>query len=131
MADVTEVIHKISYEVNAEGLQQVTRIIQLQITELNNLAKTLQGYQRQLSATKASEIQKFNELSRKIDETNRKIEASGSRLRGTFEQIGNGMLKGLGFDGKLNTAVEDFTGKLVGGFKNLEHLRLLQEQALK
>lgn len=41
MADVTEVIHKISYEVNSESLTNATKAIQLQIAELQKLNATL------------------------------------------------------------------------------------------
>ncbi len=120
MADVIDVVHKITYEVDDKALQNATVLIERQILELKNLTETLRKHQQQLVVVKSYETARFNELSRKIDETNKKIEASGSKLQGMFRQVGSGMLKGLGLNGELDKAVENFTEKLVGGFMKVE-----------
>lgn len=62
MADVTEVIHKISYEVNDEALINATKAIQAQIVELGRLQKSLDGYIQQLNTLSDNEVRKLDEL---------------------------------------------------------------------
>eukprot|EP01136_Pigoraptor_vietnamica_P007380 Opistho-1_new@41528 len=119
MADVVEVVHKISYEVDDKALELATVRIEKQIQDVRVLTDALKSYQLQLASVKASETARFNELSRKIDETNRKLDASGSRLKGMLQQVANGMLKGFNL-GPVTTAVEDFTEKLVKSFKKVD-----------
>lgn len=119
MADVVEVVHKINYEVDDKALELATLRIEKQIQDVRILTDALKNYQIQLASVKASETNRFNELSRKIDETNRKLDASGSKLKGMLQQVANGMLKGFNL-GPIGTAVEDFTEKLVSGFKKVD-----------
>lgn len=119
MADVVEVVHKISYEVDDKALELATVRIEKQIQDVRVLTDVLKNYQLQLASVKASETARFNELSRKIDETNKKLDASGSKLKGMLLQVANGMLKGFNL-GPISTAVEDFTEKLVSGFKKVD-----------
>lgn len=69
MGDITEVIHKISYEVNDDALNNATKAIQLQIAELDKLGKALDGYARQLDKLSSIESKQLDELSKKIEDT--------------------------------------------------------------
>lgn len=69
MGDITEVIHKISYEVNDDALNNATEAIQLQIAELDKLGRVLNGYARQLDKLSSIESRQLDELSRKIEDT--------------------------------------------------------------
>jgi hypothetical protein len=120
MADVTEVIHKITYEVDDASLQNVTRTLQLQLTELGNLNRILTTYRNQLNSVNAADDALFNDLNRRIDDVNRKVEANTNKLRGVFQQVGNGLLKGLGLDGKLDDAVSKFTENFVSSLKKVD-----------
>ncbi len=120
MADVTEVIHKITYEVDDASLQNVTKTLQLQLTELGNLNRILTTYRNQLNSVNAADDALFNDLNRRIDDVNRKVEANTNKLRGVFQQVGNGLLKGLGLDGKLDDAVSKFTENFVSSLKKVD-----------
>lgn len=111
MADITEVVHKISYEVNDDALQNATKAIQQQITELERLNRNLQRYKTQLANTSRSEVQAIEQLGRKINDTNGKIEKGAGKLQGIIQQIS---------DTALNTTVSDFTKEIVDGFKGLD-----------
>lgn len=76
MAEVTEIIHKITYEVNNEALINATKSIQAQIKELNALGKSIASYARQLEELGNKETKQLDELSRKIEEVNSKVAAS-------------------------------------------------------
>lgn len=120
MADVTEVIHKISYEVNDEALINATKAIQAQIVELGKLTSKLNDYQRQMTLLSKNEVAELDELSRKIDTINTKVKISASKLEGIFKQVGDGILKGLGVKGKVDNAIEGFVGELVSKFSKLK-----------
>lgn len=122
MADVTEVLHRINYEVNSDALNNATQAIQLQIAELNKLTTSLQSYKTQMAALSRSEVAELERLSNKIDDVNRKISASAGKLEGALKQVGNGILKGLGIDGKIETAVEHLTSSIVEKFSKVEKL---------
>ncbi len=120
MADVTEVIHKISYEVNDDALNNATKAIHTQIAELDELTRKLNTYQRQMTRLADGEVRKLDDLSRKIDDVNRKIAGSASKLEGIFKQVGNGILDGIGANGRVEDAVEKMTGNIIKQFKEIK-----------
>lgn len=105
MADVTEVIHKISYEVNDEALINATKAIQAQIVELGRLHKALDGYASQLESLSKSSIKQFDTLVSKIEETNKKININVSATKGALEEVFKGVLKSFDIPTSLKDSV--------------------------
>ncbi|HEY9177316.1 MAG TPA: hypothetical protein VIN07_06475, partial [Flavipsychrobacter sp.] len=113
MADVTEVIHSITYDINNEALENATRAIQQQITELDKLNKVLNSYEKQLAGVSANESKQLDALTRKIDALNKEILKKSAETEGALKQIFNGVLKGLDIEDNLKDAV----GKYIGGIR--------------
>lgn len=111
MPDVTELIHKISYDVNDEALQNATKAIQLQIAELAKLNKALDSYTKQLAAMTSAETAQLEELARKIEYTNTRIRSTAAKTKGLLQQAFDGVIKGL----TGNDGVKDGVAKYVAG----------------
>lgn len=101
MADITEIIHRITYEVNDAALQNAAKAIHTQIIELNTLSKILQGYRQQLDATSAGETKKIEQLNKKIDTTTKLLEISTGKAKGTLSEMG-GVLNTTGLENHRN-----------------------------
>src|SRR5438105_2949054 len=99
MAEITEVIHKITYEVNDAALQKAANAINAQLTELQKLNAELLSLQQQLSRTGEKEIAAINKLSSELDKVFNKISQTAGKTKGVLEQIGDGIVKGLGGGG--------------------------------
>ncbi len=113
MADVTEVIHKISYEVNKDALENATKAIQSQIAELGKLGKILTNYSYQLQRLASTEEVTLEELGRKIEMVGRRIAASTGKTEGVLKQLFKGISKG--FD--IETDFSDSITKYIGGIR--------------
>lgn len=116
MADVIEVIHKISYEVNDAALQNVSTVITAQIKELNRLNTALYQYQQELNNTKS--IKAFDDLSKKIDSTIRQIEVSGNKAKGILSEIAKDIAKDLSVE-LLSTSVTAYASKFKNGLNEI------------
>lgn len=108
MADVTEVIHKISYEVNDDALINATKAIQAQIVELNSLQKTLDRYTQQLHSFSDAEGEKLDLLIRKIDVVNKKLLSNASATKSSITDVFKGVLKGLDIPDTLKDSVAEY-----------------------
>lgn len=114
MADVTEVIHKISYEVNDEALNNATKAIHAQIAEFDRLGKQLGTYSKQIEKLSAKQHKEFDELSRKIVSVGMKMDVELHKSEGLLKQFGKGVLKGL----DISKDVESFAAKITGPLKS-------------
>jgi hypothetical protein len=130
MADVTEVIHKITYEVNNDALENATKAIQRQITELDKLNKTLNSYEKQLAAISANESKQLNTLTRKIDALNKEILKKSAETEGALKQIFNGVLKGMDIEDNLKDAVGKYIGGVRKNFGELQRSGEMLQSAL-
>lgn len=120
MGDITEVIHKISYEVNDDALNNATKTIQLQIAELNRLSVVLDNYSRQLGMLSSAQAKEFDILSRKIDETSKRIDTIAAKSRGVLTEVFSGITKGItGSDG-LKDGVAKYVTNIIAEFNNLK-----------
>lgn len=119
MAEVTEVIHHISYQVNDEPLQNVTKAIQLQIAELDKLNKQLNSYSAGLSKLSQNEGKQLDELTRKIDDVSQKVARSAAKTEGLLQQSIGGALKGFDLNDNLKDAIADYVKSVRGKFKEL------------
>jgi hypothetical protein len=120
MAEIIEAIHKITYEVNDAALQKAASAISAQIIELQRLNAQLQNLQQQLAQTANKEGAAFTKLSSDINNISQRIEQSGARIQGVFQQIGNGVIKGLGGMGEAENKVAKFTEDLITKLAGLE-----------
>ncbi len=118
MAEITEVIHKITYEVNDAALQKAADAISAQITELQSLNGQLQKLQFQLSQTAYRGGEAFNRISRDVENTTRKMERSAGSIQGIFLQLGTKLAAGLGevanVERKAGAFADDLVEKLAG-----------------
>lgn len=119
MADVTEVIHKISYEVNDEALINATKAIQLQVAELNKLGVALNGYTQQLAKLSSAQTQQFDALLSKISSTNNKITELSSKAQGAITEILKGVVDGFGKDPDLQSNVKKYVTAVKKQYKEL------------
>lgn len=120
MADVTEVIHKISYEVNDDALINATKAIQAQIVELNSLQKTLEGYTKQLGILTKDSTGKFEELAIKIEDANKKIRANVTETKGALDEVFKGILNGFNIPDTLKDSVTKFVKDVRAEYKALD-----------
>lgn len=120
MADVTEVIHKISYEVNDEALNNATRAIQVQIDELNRLNKSLNDYSQQLGKLTANQSSQIEKLGKSIESTNNAILNSLNKTEGLVSELFKGIVGGLTGSDSLKSAVSKYVSSVTKEFKSLE-----------
>lgn len=76
MADITEVVHRISYEVYDEPIHNAIKAVQAQISELERLSKTVQSLSVRLNKLSSDEHKQLNKLQAKIDTVSKKIAAT-------------------------------------------------------
>lgn len=120
MGDITEVIHKISYEVNDDALNNATKAIQLQIAELDKLGKALDGYARQLDKLSSIESKQLDELSKKIEDTFSQITKVTSVSKSLLTEVFKGIAKGLTGNDSLNEAVSKYIKSVIAEFGKLQ-----------
>lgn len=120
MADVTEVIHKISYEVNDEALNNATHAIQVQIDELNRLNKSLNDYSQQLGKLTANQSGQIEKLGKSIESTNNAILNSLNKTEGLVSELFKGIVGGLTGSDSLKSAVSKYVSSVTKEFKSLE-----------
>lgn len=116
MADITEVIHKIVYEVDDAALQRAAAVIRTQINELATLTNQLNKYKKELDATSVAETSAISKLSQHINITGKQLEASAGKTKGILSQMGQGFLEGFGLKGGGIVAV---TAQAVEAVKQL------------
>jgi FtsZ-binding cell division protein ZapB len=76
MADIVEVVHKITYDIDDRALVNITRVLQLQVQELQELNRSFADLQKQIQATATTEKHLLAELSNKADALLKRLEAS-------------------------------------------------------
>lgn len=103
MADVTEVIHKISYEVNDEALLRAQKILSLQLNEIIRLSNELVKYQDQLTKTSNKQVVAFETLTKQVEKISKQLEKEVSKTAGYMSDALDGVLNGL----KIPTTTKD------------------------
>ena len=81
MADITEVLHEINYEVNTKGLDNATIAIQQQIDELSRMSKALKGYAAEMKDLSSAQSKQFADLAKNIDEVDKQIKATAGKSK--------------------------------------------------
>lgn len=120
MADVTEVIHKITYEVNNDALNNATQAIQAQIAELNKLTASLNGYSSQLAKLSSDEVRAIGELKAKINELGKEMERTAGKSAGVLQTLLKGATQGIAGSKDLKDAVAGYVAGIVKEFKQVE-----------
>lgn len=108
MADVTEVIHRISYDVNKEALENATKIIQLQLAELDKLGRVLANYNHQLQSLAVTEGFRLEELGRKTELVSRRVAISSARAEGVLKELFKGISKGFDIENGLSDSIAKY-----------------------
>lgn len=108
MADVIDVTHRINYEVNDASLQNATKLIQAQITELDRLNANLKTYTSQIGDAMAAEGKGFDALAAKISNANRQVEVSVAKTEGLLTEMFKGVTKGFGFHDNVKDALSSY-----------------------
>lgn len=119
MADVTEVIHKISYEVNSESLTNATKAIQLQIAELQKLSVALDRHI--VSFNKLSDVneRQLAQLGQQVELTSKRLTEVAVRSKGLLQEILKGLTRGItGSDG-LGDAVSKYFKDVIDGLGDI------------
>ncbi len=119
MADVTEVIHKISYEVNHDALQSATVAIQNQVKELNTLAKTIEQYAKQLDKMSAGETKQLDDLLVKLDSVHKEIMNKSAKVQGAISEAVKGVAEGFGIQPELKDAISKYIGGVRKQYQDL------------
>lgn len=119
MADVTEVIHRISYEVNKDAFDNATKAIQLQIVELDRLKVQLNHYRRTLDSELRISSMGIDNISRSMSMMATNIEKKIGKTSGLLRQLGNGVLKGLDISDDVESLVTNIVKPLKEELNNL------------
>lgn len=108
MADITEAIHKISYEVNKDALDNATKAIQLQLAELDKLGRVLASYNHQLQRLAITEGSRLEELGRKTELVSRRVAISSARAEGVLKELFKGISKGFDIESGLSDSIAKY-----------------------
>lgn len=108
MADITEVVHRISYEVYDEPIHNAIKAVQAQISELDKLSKAVQSLNARLNKLSSDEHKQLNELSAKIDTVSKKIAATTYKTEGVLKQAFNSMLKGVELPDRFQNGIAEY-----------------------
>ena len=120
MADVTEVIHRITYEVNNDALNNATVAIQNQIAELNKLSLALDNYSRQMGKLSGVEAKEFDVIARKIDEVSKRIDTIAAKSKGALSEVFSGITKGITGNDGLKDTVAKYVTNVIAEFNKLK-----------
>lgn len=119
MADVTEVIHKISYEVNSESLTNATKAIQLQIAELQKLSVALDRYIVSFNKLSDGNERQLAQLGQQVELTTKRLTEVAVRSKGLLQEILKGLTRGItGSDG-LGDAVSKYFKDVIDGLGDI------------
>lgn len=121
MADVTEVIHKISYEVNKDALDNATKAIQLQLAELQRLSLQLDKYMSDISKVYNSGQKEVEQLSIKIDDAVRRIITTSAKSKAILEEVFSGVVKGITGNDGLKDVVSKYVSGAIKEFTKLQN----------
>lgn len=119
MADVIDVVHRITYEVDDSGLQNAAKVVKAQIDELLKLNTLLIEYTKQYNALAASQTDKLEVLSRKIDVLNVRMIQSASSTQTVLSSVFKGLAEGLGFKTTVQGSVEKYVNDVKTKFAEL------------
>ena len=121
MADVTEVIHKITYEVEDRALQNATQAIRAQLHELTTLNTTLVSIQKEIARTGEKEIEKIEQLSNRIEGVMKKMEAGAGKTKGVLDTVRKSLMDlggaGDGVEGVMMNFIQPFIDGIPGLLK--------------
>lgn len=120
MADITEVIHKITYEVNDDQLKRASVAINAQLNELVKLNKELQNLQVQIERSSYKQTESVKKLASEFERLTKKIEQSAGKTKGVLEQIGDGVLQAFGSGSGISGIVSNFLTPLTQGLTKVE-----------
>lgn len=120
MADITEVIHKITYEVNDEALGRVTKVLESQLAELSKLNGELQKLQESIGRTSYKQVESLQKLEAEFRKIAGKIEQTAGKTKGVLETVGEGVLKAFGADGGLTDIIGNFLKPAAEELKTVE-----------
>lgn len=120
MADVTEVIHKITYEVNNDALDNATRAIQLQLQELARLSRMLENYTRQVDAAQRGSVQNMEAISKQVEMLTAKIVSEAGKTKGLLNEVFQGLVKGITGNDSLKDVVSSYVSKVAAELSKLE-----------
>lgn len=81
MADITEVIHRINYDINSDALENATKAIQAQLAELHKLARLSETYRRQMQETGKGEEAAMQRLAARADAVNKALAAGAGKMQ--------------------------------------------------
>lgn len=80
MSSIVDVVHRLSYEVDASDVTTVSLEFNKQLSQLTNLQAQLKGLQDQLKKTKSEEVEKQRQINSEIAKTNQLISQTEEAL---------------------------------------------------
>lgn len=87
MADITEVLHEINYEVNTKGLENAGNEIQRQVDELKKMSKAMDSYAIQVKDLSSDQGKLLTGLAKSIQEVDKQTKiATGKSKQFTSEE---------------------------------------------
>lgn len=119
MADVIDVVHKITYEVNTDPLQKTNELIENQVRLLSGLNKLLQQYVVEIGRAGRSVSKDVADIAKTIDVATRQIEKNAQKSKSSMSEVLSGAMKGLGLDGGLEGGVSRYVAMLKEHFISL------------
>lgn len=121
MADVTEVIHKITYDVNKDALDNATKAIQFQVAELQKLTLQLDKYISDIGRISKSGQNDVEQLSAKIDDVVKRITVTSVKSKAILEEVFSGIVKGITGNDGLKEVVSKYVDGAVKEFGKLQN----------
>lgn len=119
MPEIVEAIHKITYDVNDEGLYKAQQVLVTQLNDLLKLNTELVRLQQQLGKTADVQTQAFSRIEAGMNKLVDKLTKDGSKINDVFKGVVKGLLDGLGVGGSLDTSVKKFVEDLGKGFNTI------------
>ncbi|MEZ5017002.1 MAG: hypothetical protein R2800_08105 [Flavipsychrobacter sp.] len=125
MADVTEIIHKITYETETSSIEKANVVIQQQLKELKQLNEAVASLNQKVKAAGDAEAESFKKVTKELDGLNKKLEKLSAKTKGALSEVGKGVKAGLGLGKGIAGVAEKATEMLI----NLvdESIKLAQE----
>lgn len=108
MADVTEVIHKITYEVNNDALDGATRAVQMQLIQLQKLTRQIAIYSNQLTNAGSASDKHFKQLQTNIKGVNDLLLTETKKTEGILANIYRGIAKGFDMPDNIKNGIADY-----------------------
>lgn len=119
MADITEVIHKISYEVNKDALENASKVIQTQLTQLQKLTRQVESYANQVKQYGTVTEKHFMQVRDGMSGVNSQIIKEAQKTEGILAGIYKDVFQALELPDNIRTGIKEYIAHVRKEFTGL------------